>query len=374
MSKIASKVGTRYDAISDYFKDRKFGNEPENLTLLSLLPPVDRCLIIERVMECGRCDFMTCIDKLSMAYYKAGFKEVAFEFLEKCNGCGWLRGNYRYFVDKLTDLVVHNVSKTYGDALQKFPKYDTRSFFCRLIRALCSRYQGEELLTGYETSADIDDFVRERRAFIAEMTRNRDHDYIVPSESSGSGMAFTLANTQGIAFSYLLGGGRIMNFRFATSDTLEQTDKEVRDIWEKAESEVRMFAPYQYSARRNAGETAYLVSIEFPCYSDWSYQYRTSRQRISVDDVVDLMFEVMDVKPRVYRVQLPIGEKSFRFSWMFLQDDVERLLGIFPSVRYQHGAWVQMNAVFADMDRILNKIARKAVGVYPFMECEFTGW
>ena len=63
-----------------------------------------------------------------------------------------------------------------------------------------------------------------------------------------------------------------------------------------------------------------------------------------------------------------------RFSWMFLEGDVARLMDIFPGVAYRYGAWVQMQAVFHVMDRILNQLARRAVGVYPFMNCEFTGW
>ena len=135
-----------------------------------------------------------------------------------------------------------------------------------------------------------------------------------------------------------------------------------------------MYSPYPYSARRDAGERAYLVAIEFPCTSDGGYQYRTSGQRITVRDVVDLMFEVMDIKPRTTNLQRLSGEKAVRFSWVFLQNDVDRLLGLFPSVRRRPMEWLQLEAVFHDMDRILNQLARKAVDVYPFLRCEFVGW
>ena len=64
MSTISEKLNGRHNAICDYFKNNSFGRDPSDLTVLSLLPPVDRCFIIERVMEFGSCDFLTCIDKL----------------------------------------------------------------------------------------------------------------------------------------------------------------------------------------------------------------------------------------------------------------------------------------------------------------------
>lgn len=376
MSRICEKLNGRHNAICDYFKGNTFGRDPSVLTVLSLLPPVDRCLIIERVMEFGKCDFLACIDKLSMAYYKAGMNEIAFELVERCETCGFLHPPYdgRYFHDKLNNLVVHSVSCSYSDSLRKLPQYDTGSCFCRLIRQLCLDYQGNELIDGSETGQELRLFINERRDFIHRMTRNRENEAISPSEASGAGLGFALANTQAIAMCYLLGGARVTNFKFATSETLPQSDESVRQVWNETEPLVRSFSPYPYSARRDNGERAYLVSMEFPCFRDWGFSYRTSRQRISINDVVDLMFEVMDIKPRARRIQYMNGEKTFRFSWMFLEDDVPRLSGIFPSVTYRYGYWVQEYAVYHDMDRILNMIARKALDVYPFMECEFTGW
>lgn len=376
MSTISEKLNGRHNAICDYFKNNSFGRDPSDLTVLSLLPPVDRCFIIERVMEFGSCDFLTCIDKLSMAYYKADMDKVAFEFIEKCDASGWLRGGYdgQYFYDKLSKLAVHNISCSYSESLSKLPQYDTGSRFCQLIRQLCFDYQGFELFDGTETDRELVQFVNERREFIHRMTRNRDKEAITPSEMSGAGRGFALANTHAIAMCYLLGGARVTNFKFATTETLAQSDDSVRQVWNETEPLVRSFSPYPYSFRRDNGERAYLVSMEFPCYGDWSFQYRTSRQRISINDVVDLMYEVMDVKPREKRIQYLNGEKTFRFSWMFLEDDVARLLEIFPSVEYRYGCWVQQSAVYRDMDRILNTIARQALHAYPFMECEFTGW
>ena len=374
MSNIMNRIGDRYDAFTDYFKDNSLGSDPSVLTVLSLLPPVDRCIILERVFQFGKCDFMVCIDKLSMAYVKAGWREIAYNFLEKLDAAGWLYGNAQFFYDKLSGLTVSNVSRSYRDVLAKLPSYDTGSGFCRILRAFCLEYAGDELIDGTESESDIADFLQARRTFVAEMTNRRDSALVIPSRESGAGMGYTLANSQCLAFCYLLGGARISNFRFATSDGIVRMDEVERGIWSQTEEIVRRFAPYPYAVRRDGGERAYLASVEFPCYSDWSYQYRTSGQRVSIDDVIDLMYEVIDVKPRAFRFTKENGEKYIRFSWMFLEDDVERLLAIFPSVEYDYGNWAQSRAVFRDMDRILNSIARRALNMYPFMECEFTGW
>lgn len=374
MSKIADRVGSRYDEISDYFKDHSLGKIPEDLTVLSLLPPIDRCLILERVIRSCKCDFTVCIDKLSMAYYKAGMDRVAFEFLERCEAADMLDGSYGSFIDKLKSLNVHNVSQSYLDTLAKFPAYDSGSRFCKLIRALCLRYRNNNIITGKESELELVGFINERRAFIHDFTKDRSIQCKPPKEGSGDEWAYLLANSQLIAFSYLIGGGRIENVRFVTSDTIGVMDEETKLVWRKTADEVRRFSSYPYGARRDSGERGYLVSVEFACYCDWSYQYRTSHQRISVDDVVDLMYEVMDVKPRVTKFERSDGEKIVRFSWIFLQDDVDDLLRIFRSVVCEYGAWIQMGQVFGDMDMILNRIAQKALDVYPFMRCEFTGW
>lgn len=162
--------------------------------------------------------------------------------------------------------------------------------------------------------------------------------------------------------------------RFAAIDTQATMSETVRKVWEETESLVRMLAPHPYEARRKAGERAFLFSVEFPAFCDETYQYRTSRQQISVVDAVDLMFEVMDVKPHIVRGRRACGERSVRFSWMFLQGDVERLLARFPSVVFRPGEVCPMEEVFCDMNAILRRIAEKAVDVYPFMECEFVGW
>lgn len=376
MSIIADRIGRRHDAISTYFKLNKFGDNPEDLTILSLLPPIDRCLILERVMEAGTLDFITCIDKLSMAYYKAGWEDVARAFIDNCDRLGLLNHplfNRQFFDEKLDGLPVINVSQTYADSLQKLAQYWTGSKFCNLISDLCRNYKGNELLLGTETFEEVAAFKNERENALSLFFGNTNKLYI-PNAHSGDSAAFILANTHVIAFSYLLGGASPIGFTFATSNNFNTLDKRACAIWTATEPLVRKHSPYPFAARADAGERAYLVSVELPTFEGADFRYRRSRHRINLDAVVDLMFEIMGIKPRALAVPHLSGELFYRFSWMFLQDDVNRLLSIFPSVVRQYGEWAQMKAVCHDMDRILNSIAHHSLSTYPFMECEFTGW
>lgn len=374
MSVIAQRIGNRHDRISDYFKTHTFGRNPEDLTVLSLLPPVDRCLILERVMEAGMVgDFLACIDKLSMAYFKAGWNDVARAFLEGCDNSGLLQGHRQWFEDKLDGLAVGNVSRNYSDALAKLNQYWSGSEFCHHIKELCLRYLGNDILRGSETAIDLEEFKSERRVALTSLIGRKEAGY-VPAEHSEDVLAYILASSQAIAFSYLTGGARIVNFDFATDLNYDKLGSRIRNEWETTEPLVRRHSPYPFSSRRDAGERAYMVSLELASFAGQTFRYRTTGQRISLDDVVDLMYEVMDVKPRAFGSPHLSGEYFYRFSWMFLKNDVDRLLSTFPSVARQYGAWVQMRAVFSDMDRILNRIAQTSLDAYPFMETEFSGW
>ena len=181
VSTIAEKVGKRYDEICAYFRDNPFGSSSLDLTILSLLPPIDRCLIIERVMKFDNSDSLTCIDKLSMAYLKAGWRDLAFEFIKQCDKCGWFdndkqsnrllypQWDYDFFADKLNGLVIGNVSVCYDDTLRKFPDYDSGSQFCRLIKQLSVEYKGCEVLKGDETPEALKKFHDERLAYIKSL-------------------------------------------------------------------------------------------------------------------------------------------------------------------------------------------------------------
>lgn len=197
MSRISERVGNRHDPISDYYKANVFGERPGELTLLSLLPPVDRCLVLERVLEGGKCDLLACIDKLSMAYYKAGWPDVASGFLRGCATRGWLGGRYRFFAEKLNGLPVDNVSRAYDDTLQKLGEYDRLQMydtqavvFSRLIRDLCVLYRGREIITGHEAQDELDEFIQERRAFIANMTRYRERETTMSDNVSDEDSVF----------------------------------------------------------------------------------------------------------------------------------------------------------------------------------------
>ena len=177
---IAERVGKRYDEICAYFSDNPFGSNPSDLTILSLLPPIDRCLIIERILKLNNSDRLTCIDKLSMAYLKAGLRDVAFEFIKQCDKCGWFNNqpnrypypqwDYDFFSDKLNGLVVGNVSVCYDDTLRKFPDYDSGSRFCGLVKQLSIEYKGREVLKGDESPEVLKKFHAERLAYIKGLT------------------------------------------------------------------------------------------------------------------------------------------------------------------------------------------------------------
>ena len=378
MSTISKKLNGRHNAICDYFKVNKFGRTPEDLTVLSLLPPVDRCLIIERVMDVGFCDFMACIDKLSMAYVKTGWRDIAHRFIETCEAAGLLDGYFQFFMDKLNSLPVQNVSKSYSDTLSKLDQYWNGGALCKIIENLCIRFRGNEILTGNDTAAEIEDFKKERIEAFASSTGPNGQGY-VPDRSSDDVSAYMLANTQVFALCYLLGGARIKNFDFASSENFNQFGDRIKATWEDTESYLSASSLDFFAMRGMCDERTYLVSVEMPAFSDNTFRYRTSTHHIRVDDVVDLMGEVMGTKPFGIKPLARLsprsdGEVLYRFSWMFQEQDVDSLLSVFPSVVPRYGAWVQTRAVFGDMDRILNRIARRALSIYPFMECEFTGW
>ena len=82
MSNISNRIGSRYDDILSYFRRHPFGSIPPDMTVLSVLPPIDRCLILERVFEHGDGYGLILIDKLSMAYMKAGWLDLGKLFLQ----------------------------------------------------------------------------------------------------------------------------------------------------------------------------------------------------------------------------------------------------------------------------------------------------
>lgn len=174
MSQIQARIGNRYNDIIGYFKRCPFGTYPPDMTALSGLPPVDRCLILERVLLECRCDVLALIDKLSMAYLKAGWKDLALLFLDAAKRRGLMSGDaYSYFYDKILDLDgVRLSSKTYGESIHtiKGDRYMAPDL-CELLIELCRDYSEDNVFQSVDfTSAldagDIAEFMNERRAFI----------------------------------------------------------------------------------------------------------------------------------------------------------------------------------------------------------------
>lgn len=170
MSNIGNKIGHRYDDIISYFKRNMFGSQMMDLTVLSFLPPVDRCLIMERIAKECRAVVIVLIDKLSMAYLKAGWENLAQSFITACYRRGLILSmEYHMMSDKISNLVVYGVSEDYDDALNKLPR--DRSEFIDLIRNLCETYCGQEVFSGVSLSSwedvqDMELFIEERRIFI----------------------------------------------------------------------------------------------------------------------------------------------------------------------------------------------------------------
>ena len=175
MSKIADRIGSRYDAIVEYFVRHPLGTHPPAMTVLSLLPPVDRCLILERLFTRRSGNLLDLVDKLSMAYLKADWPELANRFVEACMRGGWIIPEHgAFFFDKLNTLCIHGVSEDYVDTLRKLPHYE--SFAperAQLIRTLCETYAGRELLanvvfTRLDDVVDFETFIAEREIFIRQ--------------------------------------------------------------------------------------------------------------------------------------------------------------------------------------------------------------
>ena len=174
MSKIANRIGSRYDDILSYFRRYPFGSIPPDMTVLSVLPPIDRCLILERVFERGDGYKLALIDKLSMAYMKAGWLDLGRLFLENCYEGGLIDDYIRRELDeKIRDLSnLRCSSTTYEDALCVLPQYEVfGGSFCRLIRTLCEDYIDMNVFQNVDAlspvwSSDILIFKNEREGFI----------------------------------------------------------------------------------------------------------------------------------------------------------------------------------------------------------------
>ena len=175
MSKVADRIGSRYDAIIEHFIRHPFGTHPPDMTVLSLLPPEDRCIILERLFRRHSGNILDLVDKLSMAYLKAGWPDLANRFVEYCVKGGWIIPEHgAFFLNKLDTLMVHGVSEDYADTLRKLPQYESLApELGALIRSLCETYSGRELLANIsllrpEDIVDLETFIAECETFVRQ--------------------------------------------------------------------------------------------------------------------------------------------------------------------------------------------------------------
>lgn len=177
MSKIANRIGHRYDDILSYFRQCPFGAIPFDMTVLSVLPPVDRCLILERVFERGDGYALALADKLSMAYMKTGWIDLGRQFLQQCLKVG-LIDEYvcLEFIGKIERLSSLRLSAaTYKDALHTLPQYEVfGGDFCPLVRILCEDYIDMNVFQDVDFLSpvwgpDVICFEEERRRFIRKI-------------------------------------------------------------------------------------------------------------------------------------------------------------------------------------------------------------
>ena len=174
MSRIADRIGCRYDDILAYFRRVPLGCNPPDMTALSNLPPVDRCLILEKVLINADGDILTLIDKLSMAYLKAGWMDLAIAFVRASCRRG-LIDTYAlaYFEGKLDRLSgVRMSSNSYEESIPRIQRDMWMApDMCELLMDLCEGYRGRNVFDGIDFSnpfdaSDVQQFLDERRNFI----------------------------------------------------------------------------------------------------------------------------------------------------------------------------------------------------------------
>ena len=174
MSVIADRIGHRYVDILSYFRQHPFGSIPPDMTVLSVLPPVDRCLILEQVLERGDGYGLVLADKLSMAYMKTGWLDFGKMFLRQCFNTGLIDEYVCVeLIAKIEMLSNFRLSAaTYEDALRTLPQYEILGGdFCSLVRTLCEDYIDMNVFQDVDFfspvwAPDVECFKEERKSFI----------------------------------------------------------------------------------------------------------------------------------------------------------------------------------------------------------------
>ena len=176
MSRISERIGSRYDEILAYFKRVPFGCNPPDMRALSYLPPVDRCLILEQVLLKADGDILALVDKLSMAYLKAGWMDLAIDFVRASYRRGLIdAGALDFFEGKLAGLSgVRMSSNSYKESIlciQGEANMGVSPDMYEILLELCEEYKGHDVFEGIDFSslldaADVGAFMEERRMFI----------------------------------------------------------------------------------------------------------------------------------------------------------------------------------------------------------------
>lgn len=87
LNHFSSQVKDKHLFIANHFLTYGFGTDMPTLRYFSILEPIDRCIIMEFLISQGMLNFIM-IDKLTMAYAKAGYPSFASEAVEYARQAG----------------------------------------------------------------------------------------------------------------------------------------------------------------------------------------------------------------------------------------------------------------------------------------------
>jgi hypothetical protein len=147
-----SSSGSSHPAFVDYFKSKPFGSEPPVMTILSNLPPKDRCGILSEILKSDPTN-VNIYDKLSMAYLKNNDMSAALHCLETGRRSGNLSNqNYSVLKSKIESMNEQyggrfGSSTNYAEALQGIERNRAQmsamgadfSEFVGVIKAFCQK-------------------------------------------------------------------------------------------------------------------------------------------------------------------------------------------------------------------------------------------
>ena len=122
-----SSSDSRYAPFVNYFKAKPLGSEPPVMTILSNLPPKDRCGILSEVLKNDPSN-INVYDKLSMAYLKNNQLSEALNCLENGRRSRNLSGqNFMVLKDKIDSMNVQiggrfGSSENYAESIQRIDR------------------------------------------------------------------------------------------------------------------------------------------------------------------------------------------------------------------------------------------------------------